>query len=437
MSRRLFPQWSTIDDPIVFGEFVISALPMQAQPEDPRRRVVRTIPREHLTRPTPAFPVEAGLRLELEPQAGEARWWLETLSPLVESVSFRTLGLPARRGWDWPLDVAVFGGPSAWARTPGLENLRRLTTVRSERLIEVLCLPLTLEAAVALAPPALLPRVHTVIVLRGAEERGEAQLLDALRTRWRADAAALVSLEQTRWAPWLVALTAQLSHDRPLDAALFAAGKELASRDGAAFRPPLCLGRPGAFANAHLSTFAKKLLRKRMAAPRAGPLLKAIEANAAAVFEHETGGANAVARVREELAAENPPAPARPKRSVCAQLLRPPTPNEEVPLLVQIRVPDSDVRTAVADQPLEEPTDWVDGEAHHLQLLFQDLTTPLHERKAVQSKPIVLPAVGPSGTARFSLRVPPRGTDFKARILVVEPPARILQTLTYALTGPD
>lgn len=442
MSRSLFPpEWNLLDER-AFGARLLAALPMERVGDDPRRRVVRSLaPGAGLRLGDHGAREEtAGLRLELEPQPGDARWWLDVLSPHVASLSFRTAGMPARRAWDWPLDVAVYGGDPTWAEVDELKELRNVSSLDASTLIEVLCLPLTLESALALPPPMLLPRVHSVVVMRGvAFPGGELQMLDALRTRWRADAATLLCLDEGAWSSWLVGLTAKLAHDRPLDDALF----EVARQAGAP--RPVCVGRPDAFANTLLSQYARQLLTRHSAKLgfAAEQLLQRIATSTEATFAHETHGAREVANLRKRLEPSAPHeglesvAPALPARHVVARLRYPvfsPVRNE---LAVQIRVPDRTDGAAVASRAFEEPADWVQGEAHRLHVLFQDLTTPLPVRPAVQSKSIVLPPRGSSDEATFELNLPPPEVDFVGRIIVLEYPARILQTLTYRIEGRD
>lgn len=419
MSRLWFPQWRNAA-PVDFARTLLSSLPGTV---DEGRLVVPTLTREQLSR-LGALERFEPRSLEFTQVPGDARWWIETLGPLVESVSFQTPSFPARRGWDWPLDIALLGGKASWIERANLSSLRRFVSLESATsLIELLLLPHTLEQALAQPIPEQLPPIHSLVVLAGAQnEQGETALLDALRSRWRADAAALVNVSEAKRQAWLGALTAQLSHDHPLDRSLWRACREIDAPR------PLCLGRPSAFSNASLRKHVLRALPKMAAASRAPELgggfrdlLHNASTDPVGTFEREIVGASRFAELKASFDDAAPAPETNPERAVHADL-------EARRLAVQIRPRDG--KGTAANVDFTEPADWVDGETHQLRVIVQDLTTPLATRPQPQSEPLMLPPTGPSSVAHFDVALPTTGV-FTARVLVIELPARVLQTLVF------
>lgn len=454
MSRELFPQWAALSDDDFATTLVSSLLDVAEQRAafiDGRIIVdwsaeltgSSQIGARTASRLSERFGSDHGsdlgvtnaprgrLSFELVTPLGAPRWWVDTLrrAPVVRSVAFRNRGRAACRGWDWPLDVATFGKRGAWLDRAPYGFLRRNATLHSSTLVELLCLPVGLEDALALDLPDLLPPVHTVVVLgQSRSQQGELPMLDAIRSRWRADAAVALELHDEKdWTACVGALTEHLSHDEPLDVALFEA---LAG----AGRAPLCLGRPGAFAAARLSSHSRSVLPKaaRRAVPDAAELLQAVERSPEAEFSREIHGASRLAKVAEALA-EAPEA--REPRLVHANLFRD---GERVVRArlggrheLRVQINPLDPYGLAADAPLTEPPDWVEGETHQLQVVLQDLTTRKEDRQRPAFRALTLPPTGPSSVARFELVIPPDVPEFRARLAIVEPPARILQTLEY------
>jgi hypothetical protein len=384
------------------------------------------------------------VELGVLPPSGDPREWVELLcrSRRVGAVSILETDA-SRRGWDWPLDVAVWRVEAI----TGAEHafLRREARLDHGSLVELLLVP-PADEAVGVAPPMLLPPIHSVVCLgMPASTRGELHLLRTLRSRWRADTAVAVAVGPEDRAKWLGALTRELAHDRPLDEALFTA-----AREAGAPRPLLC-GRAGAFANARLGTHAENALAaiERRTAARAGlesmsppssvrseaaALLERVRGSRAATFKREIWGAKNVADVATGFEAEER---TREARAVHADLRRAGERVEHLTLDsphtldVQIRPRRKGV---AADVDFTAPPDWKEGETHYLQVFFQDLTSPVTERKAFRGVELVLPPSGPSSVASlpftFGRTVEPT-TEFRARLLVIEPPARVLQTLDY------
>ncbi len=371
--------------------------------------------------PNPPFSVE--LDLGGDPARGDPRALVERLArnPGVRAVTFLSAGSPARRGWNWPLDVAVHGteSPPEWVAEAEYANLRRVSGFRSPTLVELALLPMSLAEATRLETPAPLAPVHTVVVMATSPAtRDELQRLDALRSRWRADAAVALRLPAGKWQRWLGALTRELAHDLPLDAAVFAASAEVKGP------LPLCVGKKGAFASAFLSAHAKRALPKLRDVPDAPALLADIEANRSSAFGHESTGATRMAGI----AAAAAPRP-RELRHVFADLYRQ---GKEVDrgeagqlhqVRVQIRGPGAGVMAA---EPLVEPPDWVEGETHRLHVMLQELRAGAK----AHVRPLTLPPHGPSSIASFDLKLRD-APEFRARITVLEKPARIVQVLEY------
>jgi hypothetical protein len=179
----------------------------------------------------------------------------------VVSVSFTQNGT-GDRAWDWPLDLGFLADPASQALRKALEPqstselVRLVEATTSNASIDLLLLPGSLaEALSAIAVAPHLPPVHTVLALGGTgRTRDILASLAALRAESGALASGVAEVPLEQAHDWLDRVLTHLSHDRPLDEALFNA-------TGTA-PPPILVAPSGTFAAARTSRVAEHVGRK-------------------------------------------------------------------------------------------------------------------------------------------------------------------------------
>lgn len=222
-----------------------------------------------------------GVRLECEvmPNWLRSNWPLEPSSSnkldrvwcasmlarahLVGSVSWITDDAPIQTVWGWPLDVGFFSDQTSLelkkrAETEGNDRFRVLRRhVRldaAESPVELVILPESLEASLALPPIPGDALVHTLLVLGGSDSPTEMDLLlETLRRRTRADAAVLLQVPREQQIEWLDSITVELSHNTPFDVALFKCSERHH------LPPPFMVAKRGAFLRAQLSEVSRSV----------------------------------------------------------------------------------------------------------------------------------------------------------------------------------
>lgn len=385
--------------------------------------------------------------------------------------------------WEWPLRVGLLADPESRAvRTrltrpdfPGwMPVVTTFVELGHDTPCDLLLLPFDLERAVAAALSARRPlHADATIVLGGARGSAwrQAALVDALRAGVRTSGVALLGADATRGdlEGWFIALVETLSHNRTLDDALHAAGRDHLRR-----APLLVASR----ALVEFSSVARQLqaLGRRMrarpkeAAPveippggtlesmlgRSGPMPPA---ELAETLEHaernvgwssESGMASVAAEAAraEAVAADGPAAPetsaeAPPARFLQARVTEAgasagapgatPEPltaflaGRAHDVIVHIGTPEAGAVVAPGPFPAHELPP--DQEAYELTVVFSEprlLAEPETAR-------ILLPRDGNSTRCTFTLFVAEQVSRVEARVIVAYG-NRILQTAT--LTGP-
>ncbi len=143
-------------------------------------------------------------------------------------------------GWNWPLRIGFFEDDASGQLREGLEKaiknsglklLVDFVALKSERDdCDLLLFPQTLQGALSeLLKASWNPRADCVLVLGGSKDLSGrlTDLLKAVRSQARTSGVGLLSIKETQRAEWLKSLIAQLSHNNPLDVALFKANREL------------------------------------------------------------------------------------------------------------------------------------------------------------------------------------------------------------------
>ncbi len=211
-------------------------------------------------------PANRGLQIHIAPHSAStwptsptdvpsSRRLVELLlaAPGVSAVSFESDSAP--RLWDWPLDVGVFGGDYAPMKNAmhGVYE-GKFVVVHDGRAasakLELVLFPGTPEELLAeLRDGLALPEVHTVLALGGPGDGAHpVHVLHSLRAATEAAVAGALDLRGVDIANWLVRLVRELSHDVPLDSALFALPGGTV---------PLLVGSRGSFAGARGSHVAR------------------------------------------------------------------------------------------------------------------------------------------------------------------------------------
>lgn len=389
------------------------------------------------------------------PPPTSPQWLIDTLrrAPGVSSVWFSTRWSERAFAWDWPLDVALLDGPSSQRVRADLQSLRWAPFVRlvdagsTSSQIDLLLVPGEIPDALALSMRVALPRVHTALVLDDAgTSAGALAALEALRTQLGAVVAGAVGVSAARVGVWLDQVLFELSHDRSLDEALFAAGP----------RMPMIVGAPGSLPLIRVSQAGINILREfaalapavkvpvdllgRLGADDASNVATgaALRAKVKALrWESERGAATDFARLAHHVEADVPAGAAAQPRFLQARVIRPAdTASSPRRRDIQVRVARHEQgwvhdapRFPRLPDPASQPTDQEQG---HEVIVF--LVAPALGIEP-QSARLWLPLHGDSEVCTFGIDVPEAVTQVGARITVLHR-NRILQTLTLqASTG--
>ncbi len=184
------------------------------------------------------------LRFELHLDKTEDYFWLaeQLLGSAVGATSLyvRVDEPQTTVGWNWPLRVGFLEDDESqqlWQhfekvfKKSGLEMLVDFVALKSERDdCDLLILPQTLQGALSeLLKASWNPKADCVLVLGGSKDLSGrmTSLLQSVRTQARTSGVGLLSMTGERRGEWLVSLIAQLSHNNPLDVALFKANREM------------------------------------------------------------------------------------------------------------------------------------------------------------------------------------------------------------------
>jgi hypothetical protein len=143
-------------------------------------------------------------------------------------------------GWNWPLRIGFLDDDASGQLRQGLEKaikkselklLADFVSLKSERDdCDLLLFPQTLQGALSeLLKASWNPRADCVLVLGGSKDLSGrlTALLQAVRSQARTSGVGLLSIQGTQRAEWLKSLISQLSHNNPLDVALFNANREM------------------------------------------------------------------------------------------------------------------------------------------------------------------------------------------------------------------
>lgn len=392
----------------------------------------------------------------------EPQWLVDTLraAPGVGAVSFDASAV--MRAWDWPLDVGVFGENVAALRTAldgsfPTEFVAVHDALFAPTKLDLVLFPGTLSDLFAEVLRGLsLPEVHTVLALGGVGgARGPVPMLHALRAETEAAVVGALSIEREDVEGWFHALVRELSHDAPLDTALFRVRRDLPT--------PLLVGNVESFAAARGSVVARRLgarlARKKSAVKPRGPIdnaervlgladadLQALGAallrrntDGSAEWDHEYQSASAVAELRraerEDLdSVARRFLQGRVRRAGSDEALGPEPLSRETPyeLDVAIAAPREGwgvAPAAFADDALPDAPD-----GHSLTVVFA--APEVLPEPAVRS--LWLPRDGDSETVSFPFTLPATASSLDARVTVLYR-GRILQTLKLraGITGTD
>lgn len=177
-------------------------------------------------------------RLELHLDRMEDYFWTagQLLSPAVKASSLYVRADQPRTdvGWNWPLRLGFLKGDESQGLRKQLEQ--RFKTSSLKRVIEyvdiinegddcdLLLLPQSLRGALSeMLQATWRPRADCVLVLGGSRDLSERMtaMLHAVRTQARTSGVGLLFIASERRGEWLYGLVTELSHNIPLDVALF------------------------------------------------------------------------------------------------------------------------------------------------------------------------------------------------------------------------
>lgn len=198
------------------------------------------------------------LRFELDLEKVEDYFWIagQLLTPAVKTLTPAELQARHRTarmalyvrvdeprtdvGWSWPLRVGFLQGEESGQlrqqlekvlNTSGLKTLVDFVTLKSEGdECDLLLLPHGLRGALSeVLKAASRPRADCVLVLGGSKDLSERMtaLVHAVRTQARTSGVGLLFIAEERRGEWLKGLIAELSHNNPLDVALFNVNRDL------------------------------------------------------------------------------------------------------------------------------------------------------------------------------------------------------------------
>lgn len=184
------------------------------------------------------------LRFELQLDKTDDYFWVATqlLGSTVGATSIyvRADEPQTTVGWNWPLRIGFLEDEESKKlrqqfekalKDSGLEVLVEFVTLQSERDdCDLLLFPQTLQGALSeLLKASWSPKADCVLVLGGSRDLSERMtaLLQAVRVQARTSGTCLLFIAGEQRGEWLKGLIAELSHNNPLDVALFAANREM------------------------------------------------------------------------------------------------------------------------------------------------------------------------------------------------------------------
>jgi hypothetical protein len=437
-------------------------------------------PRIEIDRMAPAF-------ADRDPAAA-LPWIAEQLSRVgveARSVYIRSDQPVVKVGWQWPLRVGLLRDPRSAdfsarlaAALPGHQWLPKLVSIvaadADDGECDILVLPMDLRPALAaIAALPTPPRADCVLVIGRTQGPVDQwfRLVDGLRAAAATSGVVLVHLPAESHADWFEALVRELSHNQPLDVALFSVRPSVESA------PLISAARR----LVDFSSLAKQLKRMatRFEAPRMAPHLVEPPAAPAAAGIVLHGGSRALGEIARELEqiaenAERDPGYEWFMResgmaSAAAELAMAADdagaempPDDPEPRYIQAQVYES-AGAATGMRPMRRTRSWRAGAAHEIHVRIGSpgqewITAPAdapfpverlppdqdeHELTVVITEPhlldepqvatITLPRHGDSTECRFHLFVRPDIVEVRARLIVIHR-NRVLQTAI--LRGP-
>ena len=409
--------------------------------------------------------VSKGRRIEViggSSAAEVARLLVDTPSLDARSVWTRDASVQGA-AWTWPLDIAFRSRQAAGIGAEVQELLDRADWVRKLIRVrhggrgagaEVLLVRGSPAEAAAIATGGRPPEARLILLQSEtpADPAEIDQALTAASERHPGAAVAWAHVPKDRFESWLVYFVAELSHNRPLDLALFEAARTVPG--GAA---PVVRANAEMIERAKLSTSMTALGRRlrhlgnvgfKMAIPpggRAEAILGMTGSAPAEViadrleavptdvgFAHETGLATAVTELAEALPPESE------HRFLQAQLASGPGGETALPtwtsgidnvLRVRIGQPDPSWLTPPEAKPF--PVEAAVGDEEETQAEVVCLVPGVLRRPRRQA--ITIRRVGPSSICDFRIPVTANRTALRARVVVVHA-GRVLQS--GVLDGP-
>jgi hypothetical protein len=337
-----------------------------------------------------------------------------------------------RVGWTWPLQIAVLDDGRSALRAALTEDpswpvrtFAEVVDAESAEPVDLLLVPMGLRQAVARILPSPVTASAVVLTEHQSDWGRDRTLLVTLLDEVEGGAVAFARTGDPR--AWLDHVLEELAHDRGLDGALLGAARGLGEA------PPFVVADDRLLDETRITRVRDRVVHTMrnaaVAANGDGSALQEISDSVAALedFEHETGGALAVAEGARAARELLPPPTARYLQAqvleesegvrVPARALRP---QSSYSIAVQVGPPDPDW---LADPEQPFPEESLPPAAEHR------LTVVLSEPDLLEeplSDEIVLPASGASDVCWFSLRTR-EARPVEARIIVLHR-GRVLQT---------
>lgn len=397
-------------------------------------------------------------------------WYVEQLSkPEVRATSvYAGIYKASEIVWDWPLRVGLMSDPesrklrgeieSLAGNSPWIKNLIKFIDFQTgETECDLLLLPQDLRSAMSAvlqAPRAL--NTDCVVVLGRLEDDRSVALLEALRTQARASGIAIAYVPNrstpygTLRAIWFKELLRQISHNQPIDVALFRASRD---RDVKIDTPLLFATRElveSTLVSRRLDQFAKQIsLEPQFRLPKSPPPFQGgrepdppqqeespdwHKMFQKTIWDHEGDTASALIRGRNEVEATQSETVAPPRsprwiqaevweqsqneRRAVKQFLRP-----ETTYSVVVFIGTSSDNSISADRPFNEEALPPGKNDHELVVSFSEPQISPEPQVAT----IVLPKEGNSSSCEFFLNLPAEISAINARITILHR-NRILQT---------
>lgn len=457
---------------------------------------IRTIPPAHLFAeawrratqeyredPDDRYPAQDKERLRLEVQReseADSFWLVEQLSRPevgVSSVYMRVDEPSADVGWNWPLQVGFLPDSASQKLREAIEELRDIQDWMRPLLklvnispgchtCDLLLMPMTLREALAAALKATTPiEADCVLVLGQVKEAPPCiyPLVSALRSQIRTAGVGLSYVPYERRQEWFGEIIRELSHNDPLDVALYRACRRVKTRT------PLLMAARRLVDFSRVSKTVRALSETLASVTESDERIEITDDNSANLgipaghyplpelgkrlrerlqdelknfpFDSERHMATTIADLNtraKPIIAAVPFLPAPPPRRIQAQVFDLSAPGERqllrhalranAPHAVVVRVGAENQEWVTADKDFHEPV-WTNETEQELTVVFSEsqlLSEP-------QTSTIILPHTGDSTECQFFFHVKEGITRIGARMIVLHR-NRVLQTAL--LTAP-